>query len=582
MAIVEQHALAPLDLPPRRLIAAISGFAVMTATAFMLRRAALEASSIIPLACAGLAGLSVGALVLTLEDAALPKLTRGVLAGSGLLVLGAFADSETRLRLFSLASVAFGAALVLWLARTAQKRPHVSLRLAAMYAATLAVLSAYAIYLVLVSRDLMIADFMTYRGISIMIARLADAGNWPLLMSAAAQSITQDYAWGPALIPGLALALTQPLSRAIYTFALLALYAAPALLALAILARDLARRAGLRFSPTGEGTLPLAAIAGFFAYPAAFAVAARGMPDVGGLVLTVCALRLADRLARLLALGQGHDARIAPMIRRVALALALTFFAMFAFRRWYAFAAAGIAAMLAIEAVSIAVRAPGRFRWKDAVAAAALGALTLLALSSPVIVDWLPNLGAHDYARSYAAYRKPPEVLLRQLGDWIGLLPALAALGAAALLWTRSADRRLLRLTLGSAAIAAALFLRIQSPYVHHLCLIAPAIAAPVAASYARLREPAARCARGIGCALRDHPLAACRSAQSFDASAGRRAAARASRRPRGTRSPQGLGRSTGARRRKSLWPRLELYLQRPVDRRIVAAASGAGDGFPA
>ena len=439
MAIVEQFALAPLDLPPRRLIAAISGFAVMTATAFMLRRAALEASSIIPLACAGLAGLSVGALALTLKDAALPKLTRGVLAGSGLLVLGAFADSETRLRLFSLASVAFGAALVLWLARTAQKRPHVSLRLAAMYAATLAVLSAYAIYLVLVSRDLMIADFMTYRSISIMIARLADAGNWPLLMSAAAQSITQDYAWGPALIPGLALALTQPLSRAIYTFALLALYAAPALLALAILARDLARRAGLRFPTTGEGTLPLAAIAAFFAYPAAFAVAARGMPE-GGLVLTICALRLADRLAHLLALGQGHDARIAPMIRRVALALALTFFAMFAFRRWYAFAAAGIAAMLAIEAVSIAVRAPGRFRWKDAVAAAALGALTLLALSSPVIVDWLPNLGAHDYARSYAAYRKPPEVLLRQLGDWIGLLPALAALGAAALLWTRSAE----------------------------------------------------------------------------------------------------------------------------------------------
>jgi hypothetical protein len=40
-----------------------------------------------------------------------------------------------------------------------------------------------------------------------------------------------------------------------------------------------------------------------------------------------------------------------------------------------------------------------------------------------------------------------------------------------------------LRLTLGSAAVAAALFLRIQTPYVHHLYLIAAAIAAPVAAS---------------------------------------------------------------------------------------------------
>src|ERR1700728_4418557 len=66
MAIVEQHALAPLDLPARRLIAPITGFAVMTATAFMLRRAAPEASSIIPVACAVLSGLSVSALALTL------------------------------------------------------------------------------------------------------------------------------------------------------------------------------------------------------------------------------------------------------------------------------------------------------------------------------------------------------------------------------------------------------------------------------------------------------------------------------------------------------------------------------------
>ena len=73
----------------------------------------------------------------------------------------------------------------------------------------------------------MIADFMTYRGIAIMVARLADARNWPMLLSAAVQSITQDYSWAPGLIPGLLLALTEPTSRAVFTFALLALYAAP-------------------------------------------------------------------------------------------------------------------------------------------------------------------------------------------------------------------------------------------------------------------------------------------------------------------------------------------------------------------
>ena len=142
----------------------------------------------------------------------------------------------------------------------------------------------------------------------------------------------------------------------------------------------------------------------------------------------------AERLARLLALPEGRDARIAPMTRHVALALALTMFAMFAFRRWYAFAAAGIAIVLAIEVASIALARGVRFRWKDAVAAAALGLLTLLALISPVIVDWLPNLSAHDYASAYAAYRKPLALLLRELSDWVGLMPALAALAGAAFL----------------------------------------------------------------------------------------------------------------------------------------------------
>jgi hypothetical protein len=92
-------------------------------------------------------------------------------------------------------------------------------------------------------------------------------------------------------------------------------------------------------------------------------------------------------------------------------------------------------------------------------------------------------LGAHDYARTYAGYRKPPEVFLRELGDWVGLIPALAALAGAAFLWARSRDKRLLRLMLGGAAIAGALILRVNTPYIHHLDLIAPAIVVPVAAS---------------------------------------------------------------------------------------------------
>ena len=483
MSALDDRAFAPLRLIDNRVLGCGAGFALAAAAGFLTHEAAPEAPAIIMAGLAGLSGLAALALAFTLDEATLPKLTKAVAVAVALIVVGALAEPEARLRLASFASAAFGVGLAVWLARTARKRPRLSLTLAALFAAALACLAAYAAYLVLASRDLMIADFMTYRGVAVMVARLIDARNWPLLISAAVQSITQDYSWAPALIPGLLLALTEPTSRAIYTFAILALYALPAAFALSILARDLARHAGPSRNAPPAAVLALGVAAVFVAYPSAFAVAARGMPDVGGLVLVVCALKLAERLGRLLALRQGLNARVQPIVRRVAVALALTLYAMFAFRRWYAFAGAGIVVMLALEVGVIAFRRGARFRLNDAVLATALGSLTLLALLSPVLVDWAPNLSAHDYAQTYAGYRKPTDAFLRELGDWVGLVPALAAVAGAASLWARSRDKRLLRLTLGGAAVAAALFLRIQTPYIHHLDLIAPAVVAPIAAS---------------------------------------------------------------------------------------------------
>jgi hypothetical protein len=487
---VVPHSLSLPHRSAKRSFAALAGLTLMASIALLLYRAAPGAPAILLTGLTGFTGLAALALAFTLDDAALPKFTSAVAAGAAIVVLCAFVSPDTSLRLASFASAAFGVGLAIWLARTARARPKVSWALASLFTVTLALMSTYAGYLVLVSRDLMIADFMTYRGIAMMVARLAAAGDWPLLLGAAFQSITQDYSWAPALAPGFLLALTEPTSRAIYTFALLALYAAPAALALAILARDCAR---LRAPPAIVLALGVAAV--FVAYPAAMAVAARGMPDVGGLVLFVCAVRLAERLARLLALREGQGARVKTMIRRVALALALTLYAMFVFRRWYAFAAAGIVVVLVLEVGSIALRKGAHFRWKDAMVAAALGALTLLALLSPVLIDWAPNLSAHDYGDSYAGYRKPPDVFLRELGDWVGMIPALAALAGAAFLWARSRDTRLLRFTLGASAIAGALFLRIQTPYIHHLDLIAPAIVVPIAASLMLLFARAPRIA---------------------------------------------------------------------------------------
>jgi hypothetical protein len=256
MTAFERRAVSPLGVSAKRSLAALSGLALMASIAFLFHRAAPGAPALIPAALAALAGFAALALAFTLDGAALPKLTQAIAVGVGLIVFGALAEQEARLRLATFASAAFGVGLALWLARAARKRPSVSLSMAALFVAALALLSAYAAFLVLASRDLMIADFMTYRGIAIMVARLADAGNWPLLVTAAVQSITQDYSWAPALAPGLLLALTEPTSRGVYTFAILALYAAPAALALTILARDLARRAGLPHSPSPPTPLP--------------------------------------------------------------------------------------------------------------------------------------------------------------------------------------------------------------------------------------------------------------------------------------------------------------------------------------
>ena len=42
---------------------------------------------------------------------------------------------------------------------------------------------------------------------------------------------------------------------------------------------------------------------------------------------------------------------------------------------------------------------------------------------SPVIVDWLPSLSAHDYVSTYAPYRKPPDVSCVSSPTGSGLFP---------------------------------------------------------------------------------------------------------------------------------------------------------------
>jgi hypothetical protein len=150
MSAIDDGAIAPLRLTESRLLGCGGGLALAASAAFLFHRVAPGAPATIPAGLAALCGLAALALAFTLDDAALPRLTTAVAAGVGLLVFSTLVEQEARLRLMSVASAAFGVGLAVWLARTARKRPSVSLSEAALFALTLACLAAYAAYLVLV------------------------------------------------------------------------------------------------------------------------------------------------------------------------------------------------------------------------------------------------------------------------------------------------------------------------------------------------------------------------------------------------------------------------------------------------
>ena len=237
----------------------------------------------------------------------------------------------------------------------------------ALAAGLIAALAACNAAYVLVSRDLEIADFMFYRVVSVAVATLTREGRLLPLALDVANSIPKDYSWAPALLPGFALAAFGLPSRAVYQGAIVLFYAAPALLALAW-ARARASPACAAGAGAAAFAFALAAVAA--AYPFGLVVASRGMPDIGGLALFVVALRLADRLAQALALPPGHDARVRRSCR-VAFVLALTLFAMFLFRRWYAFAASDADDRFALELARRGACGSAReFRWREAALAA--------------------------------------------------------------------------------------------------------------------------------------------------------------------------------------------------------------------
>ncbi len=586
---------APIAVPFaaswRRLAAGAACVLGLAVGGFVWGLAATHAPAIALGALVALASLALASLVETPQAALLAKAFVAV-AGFLALVTAARIPADRLELVFALGAMGF-LGWGVW--RVAAKtRMRLGLSPGATLATALGLitaLAAFSAYYLLASQDLQIADFMFYRVVSIAVATLTRSGNLLGLVVDVAGSMKQDYSWAPAILPGLALAAFGPLSRAVYQGAIVVGYAAPALFALAWLAREIAAPLGPRASralfakPTqiagGTPAVPAATFAFalaavFAAYPFGVVVAARGMPDIGGLALFVVALRIADKLARTLSLRAGHEARVRSIVQKLGFALALTLFSMFLFRRWYAFAAVSVIVALAVEIIAIALRRGKTFRWREAALAAAVGVLTLIALLAPVLVDWLPNPGAHDYTKMYAAYRKTSAVLAEVVGDWCGFaVLALAARrsgarnGAIRATWTACASCPHRLPSVGAAVPARA------------IALPAPSLSAG-AGDLRVHRRAAADAVRQVAARWRGRA----RNARRADIDAGRRMGAEGRVSDRGPGAPAARGsRRTGSHERlgrcarhagsQNLRARFELHVQRAVDRRTLAIEGG-------
>ena len=435
-----------------------------------------------------LAALTGGAaFAVTAEDLALKSFLVYFALGALAVLLTPLATHDAKVvsQAFGMASLMAMIAVCFFLAKSARRglagvgRGGVLLSLALT-----AVLSALCAYRIIVSQPLMFSDYMDGRLLSIFVATVLRAGRFGDLAALFVQSMPAEYSLLPAVAPGVALAASAPLSRGVYFLAITAFYAAPAFLALGLLARDIARRAvGVSGRLGRSGALALTTGAAVAACPGAMTIVALGMPDIGGLVFFVAGVRLADQFARLMSAPPGRQAWVARTSTRAGLMLAVCLFTMFLFRRWYAFAALGILASLAIEIGLLALAKGRALRWRSVVAASAAGGLALLALTAPIVIAWLPDWSDHDYATIYAGYNFDTAELIRLTGAWYGLAIVAAALASAAFVASRGWGNRPLRLTIAASAIAFALLLHVQSPSMHHLYLIVPALAAPIGAA---------------------------------------------------------------------------------------------------
>lgn len=328
-------------------------------------------------------------------------------------------------------------------------------------------------------------DLRNYWSKTEFLYELINAGAWKQAVGVFSSTYTLDYSMLPAVLPALLSSVTGYPTRVNYSLSIIAIYAVPAYLMVAYLGKRLVDGSASGSGVVNDGRWVFASFAVFLALPLYFATTLNLMPDIGGVVLFVAALLSASSIVEALRAKDGHSQpwKVSNSLIRSSVNLGVLFSLMFVFRRWYVFAAAGIAFALSVLIVIEVLTSRGlRAVVISRVLVAAIVAIfSALPFMCWVLFDWSRDFGQHDYANLYSSYKfsleRDGQVALLFLGT---AAPLLSILGAV-LLYRFGKARHLWFLLLTSTIVACTLFLHIQSPAPHHYFLLMPMLGALIA-----------------------------------------------------------------------------------------------------
>lgn len=322
-------------------------------------------------------------------------------------------------------------------------------------------------------------DYRNYWEKTETLYELFKAGSWANAIWIFSSTYATDYSMLPSVLPALLGLVTGYPTRLNYSLTITALYAVPAYIMVAYLAKRLIEGN----SPlTGDVSLRsgwiLASFPIFFGLPLFFGTTLFLMPDIGGVIMFVGALFSASTLVDAIRVedDKAQPWKVSKTLLRASISLGVLFSLMFVFRRWYVFAAVGIACSLFVLVLIEILRAQssqGMVAFR-AVSAAVLMVFAALPLLSWVLFVWSQDFGQHDYSTLYAAYQYSLNSDIKLFGAVFGYIVPLLCVVGATLLYRQGKSRRLFFLLSVSTCIACLLFLHVQSPGRHHFYLLMP------------------------------------------------------------------------------------------------------------